>query len=506
MKFARIILLLSLVLSLALSNKTHKVKTKTGEIAEVQAWLESLFATETDADHCKKYVEKELTIWGIIVPGATGKGEYTIADLASLIDAPIPHIQEVARCASQNEYLINAAKAGKAALIEDYASFDANKKAEMIKSAKMAVCHSIMFNALTQFIQADYVRAQTLFKKIDAALKKLSIMEVKRMRFYHYTDSFDTIKLNTIMHGINDTLQDLIDKKLNYHDNRKCGVRMNIVGINIGEAMFYDAKADLKDNAYCGAVMVVTPAGENTIPELEVEPAKFSKDGKVPLQFQPFPDLWADVYSIWNLAFTARQMEDFPMYWAKLLTPAVGCYRKEKGSYIFNRALNLLLHIVHEIFIRNERKSKGPGFDVRLPKFIKSFGQSNKISAYQYYTKVQKEDPNKESKAERKRKLDLTKAVVDGISQSFWKGAVKFFSTMDSECTLTKQREEEAKQLVESSSTKEDGPVTAPAAQSKIRQLWNWVTGNKEATPTPSPTAPTTPAAAKKQKRKFKKF
>ena len=58
---------------------------------------------------------------------------------------------------------------------------------------------------------------------------------------------------------------------------------------------------------------------------------------------QPIPELWADLYSTWNLAFTAG-FPDFVYYMPKLLIPSVGAYQNDTGSYIYPRMFVLIIH------------------------------------------------------------------------------------------------------------------------------------------------------------------
>jgi len=204
-------------------------------------------------------------------------------------------------------------------------------------------------------------------------------------------------------------------KKVLDDDKSICGTRLNRISANIAEAMYYDAQGGFVDNAIAGAAMVVTPASHNRDdPKLEMEKPHYSDNGEY-LTFQPFPDKWADLYQVWNLAFTGQQEPDWPLYWAKLLTPSNSCYRQPKGRYVFHRAINLAMHIVHMVIAKNERKNESPGFDVRTIDFVKNFGKTNRVSSEAYIAMVQQNDDDAASKTSRKEKYDNTVKIVNDV-------------------------------------------------------------------------------------------
>jgi len=176
--------------------------------------------------------------------------------------------------------------------------------------------------------------------------------------------------------------------------------------------MYYDSKSGYIDNAIVGAILAVNPGATDTNSKIETQPPKFAPNGKY-LVFQPFPDLWADSYSVWNLAFVGGEYGDWPLYFSKLLTPCVSCYRDLKGSYIFQRAVNLALHIISSTISHNQRKSEDPEFDLRAPNWTKTFGASNRKNSEAYFAQIIKNDPAKA--VERQQNLDDAKKVVDAL-------------------------------------------------------------------------------------------
>jgi len=289
---------------------------------------------------------------------------------------------------------------------------------------------------MTQFVQVDYVRAKVLLDQILVNLNHYAKVGFRGWNWYKYFSSFDNIKTNTVFKMIQADLPRFISGEVKPEDPRVCGMRRNNIGINIFEAMYYDAQADCIDNSMAGAAMIVTLAAERDKPELENLSPRFHADPKLYLTYQPFPNEWADLYSVWNLAFTGREFKDWPMYWAKLLTTSVGCYREIPGMYIFRRGINLLYHIIHEVIYRNIEKQQEPTFDLRMPNFIKSFGTSNRQSAENYINKVQSHEPDLKDKEERARKLTELQEVVNDMKDSPLVFALKGFMSTAFECSI----------------------------------------------------------------------
>lgn len=291
---------------------------------------------------------------------------------------PSVHIDKVLGCANKNSYLLQAIKDGKSKFLNDYEKWDEENKATFSKVSKDAVCYSTFLTFMTGWIESDYERSSLFFDQINEFIAKYSIIDIKGFRYYKNMDTFGNIKINTVFIMMKGMMNEIKNKIVLKPDPKKCNIRLNRISFNIAEAMFFDSANGFKDNALTGSALVVTPAYETTDKDLETEPPKYSENGVYQV-FQPFPDQWADLYQVWNMAFTAQEMKEWPMYWAKLLTPAVGCYRDLKGSYLFQRAINLAMHIVHQLIIKNERKSNDPKYDLRTLSFVKSFGTSNKL-------------------------------------------------------------------------------------------------------------------------------
>lgn len=450
----KIICILSLALLLVLGNankanlKCSKTSKLDNNLKDVSKWLKSLFTAQ---DNCEAFITKELDDWGILLKEGESvdpnKVKIKLSDVKKDIDSPSAHIDKIVNCANQNPYLVQAVKDGRAAFLADYNSWDTAKKAKFSEVNKTAVCYSNFLSLMTIWIESDYPRSKIFFNQLNAFIAKFAKIDIKGLRWYNYMDSFGNIKTNTVFLMMNGMMDDMINRQSLAADKKKCGVRMNRISLNIAEAMYYDAKAGYMDNALTGSALVVTPAYEKVDVKLETEPSKFSEGGVYQV-FQPFPDQWADLYSVWNLSFTAGEMEDFPMYWAKLLTPGVGCYRAIKGSYLFNRAINLAMHIVHQLIAKNLRKNNSPGFDVRSKSFVTSFGKSNKASADAYIKKVQDNDTDAASKERRLRKLEETNNVVKSIPNGTFSILKSLYSIVSTECFEQEVPAEEKKGFI----------------------------------------------------------
>lgn len=441
----KVIAIICLIASLSLFSCKFMGATAAVEsnLQEIGNWVKGLF---TSNENCHEFIKHEIEIWGLLQkPGERddpNKVKIKFADIQSSIDSPHMHVDKIVNCANTNTYLLKAIINGKSSFFRDYNSWDSAKKRKFAESTKTAVCYSSFLTIMTQWIESDFPRSAKFFKQLDAFIAKFSKIDIKGVRWYNYTDSFGNIKINTVFLMMGGMLEDIVNRKVIEEDKKGCGVRMNRISVNIAEAMFFDARAGMVDNAKTGSALVVTPAHDRVDPNLETELPKFSSKGIYQV-FQPFPDLWADLYQVWNLAFTAQEYADFPMFWAKLLNPEVGCYRGLKGSYLFQRAINLAMHIVHQLIEKNERQNQDPGYDVRPMSFVASFGTTNKASADEYINKVQNSDRDVESKTRRARKLDETNRIVLSLTRGTLESLKALYSAIKTECSKKEISNEE---------------------------------------------------------------
>lgn len=415
MKLFTLLALLSFIFAISVYSRKIKVGENDPNLEQIGSWLKSLFASY---EKCLPFVVREMKSWKIYKMDTEKKSnlEISLDEIVDKIDSPSDHIDKIVSCASKNSYLVNAVENGKEKFMEDYNSWDDKNKETFKKVSKEAVCYSVFLTYMTTWLESDYERASNFFDFINTSIAEFAMIDIRGLRYYSNMDLFGNIKTNTVFLMMKSMMNDIKNKVVLTPDAKVCKIRLNRISINIAEAMYFDSSHGFKDNALAGSALLVTPAYEKIDTNLETEPPKYSSGGVYQV-FQPFPDEWADLYEVWNMAFTAQEMKEWPMYWAKLLTPAVGCYRDLKGSYLFQRAINLALHIVHQLITKNKRHSNDPDYDLRTMSFVKSFGTSNKASADLYMKKVQENDSDKTSVERRKRKLNETNEIVNSISE-----------------------------------------------------------------------------------------
>ena len=164
---------------------------------------------------------------------------------------------------------------------------------------------------------------------------------------------------------------------------------INSLAINIMEAVLEDERMENFDNAETGKVLakyVHTKTHDNRTGS---GPCQLSDN----LQYfncpQPLPELWADLYSTWNLAFTTG-FPDFVYYMPKLLIPSVGAYQNDTGSYIYPRifALYTFIHWKINWDYFNQYKEIQWAED----SLTKAWGAANKV---ELQTKVHDTMPNR---------------------------------------------------------------------------------------------------------------
>ena len=154
--------------------------------------------------------------------------------------------------------------------------------------------------------------------------------------------------------------------------------------LNIFEATAEDLSADRRNNAIAGAILGFHLPG--------VEPARFSDDGKAVLLFMPQAKAWADLYTIWNMAFVSH-FEYFPFVMVKLMIPQVNNIADLPEAYIYNRSLALYSHLHFSFFSQFDQLVSGQTpmnwYDEKLTKL---FGRISKRSARHYKQLVGDED------------------------------------------------------------------------------------------------------------------
>lgn len=150
--------------------------------------------------------------------------------------------------------------------------------------------------------------------------------------------------------------------------------------LNIFEAVAEDLSADRRDNARAGTILGFHLPG--------VKPARFSDDGKAILLTMPEPKAWADLYTIWNMAFVSH-FTYFPFVMVKLMIPQVNNITENPDAYIYNRSLALYSHLHFSFLGQFDQLMAGQTpmnwYDAEL---TKTFGEVAKRSAKKYKRKV----------------------------------------------------------------------------------------------------------------------
>ncbi|WP_096084642.1 hypothetical protein [Agaribacterium haliotis] len=150
--------------------------------------------------------------------------------------------------------------------------------------------------------------------------------------------------------------------------------------LNIFEATAEDLAADRRDNAKSGAILAFNLPG--------VLPSRFAEDGKGIKMTMPAPKAWADLYTIWNMAFVSH-FEYFPFVMVKLMIPQVNNYANEPELYMYNRSLALYSHLHFSFFSQFDQLVAGqPGMKWYDEDLTELFGQVSKLSAYDYKWEV----------------------------------------------------------------------------------------------------------------------
>ncbi|MCL1125051.1 hypothetical protein [Shewanella surugensis] len=152
--------------------------------------------------------------------------------------------------------------------------------------------------------------------------------------------TFESMKLASIEKPMNDYIQ--------FHHSGSVPqdyARLDLP-MNIFEAVAEDLSAHRFDNAKAGTVLAFHLPG--------VKPARFSQDEKGILLTMPHSKSWADLYSLWNMAFVSH-LGHFPFLMVKLLIPQVNNVKSNPELYLYNRTLALYTHLHFAFFGQFDR-------------------------------------------------------------------------------------------------------------------------------------------------------
>lgn len=221
--------------------------------------------------------------------------------------------------------------------------------------------------------------------------KMLLAFEDKRNKvdWESYFNLFERMKFPSVQLAINDLLS---IKRGEFDTTPKPGSGA-LLSINILEACYQDLKQGYYDNAECGYELLMEPSERSPIKGLgndlnrEFDPRTGLMSYK-----PPFPDVWANLYSSWNLCFV-RTYLDWPVVMGKLVNPATaGMYQRvESGLYLHPRIIGLYMTIHKAMFTRAERKSRIPeGLDWRSDSLSLLWGKINAEAARAFQGRVDK--------------------------------------------------------------------------------------------------------------------
>jgi hypothetical protein len=305
-------------------------------------------------------------------------------------------IEEMAKAMKKNPYLLNCiANLPEGALKNFQEKLSSDNGQKMIK---YLIPYAFALNSLT----AVFAKDVELFNEVDKLWSK-----EKPFNAGNHLSFFGWIKYTTL-----GTLS-RAKKPLQKHEIEKDANR-HYLNLNIFEAVTADKYLKNNDNAKAGIALmrhpvggksdVRTGAGPTTVGVTKKEKAgedSSAVSGKREYETYEIikgrPDLpkeWADLYTVWNLAFISNG-NDFPLLAMKLLIPSVNNYADDPQSYMHHRVIALYLHFQFNIF----RQMADQQFDYlrddwSSKEITEALGKANLNSSKEYETSVKKAKKN----------------------------------------------------------------------------------------------------------------
>ncbi|MBU2709562.1 hypothetical protein [Zooshikella harenae] len=272
-------------------------------------------------------------------------------------------IKETANSLEKNEYLITFLEKA-----ENYTFNDLINKSSHNRQQHLAdvIAYALVQQNLTTAMYDDW--------KIIEDCKTVWAKARTKTDFYSQMGLFSKVKLVSVEYPIS--------RIISFHKENYVPEYFTklLLPLNILEAVAVDTENGFLDNAIAGLVLTANNPGEL--------PSRFNDNHKSILISMPLPKKWADLYSVWNLAFVSRY-EHFPYTMVKLLIPKVNNYYAQPDEYIYNRALALYTHIHFTFLGSADRAITGETtFDWSDEAFTKLFGEVNRDSAYDYEKSV----------------------------------------------------------------------------------------------------------------------
>jgi hypothetical protein len=284
-------------------------------------------------------------------------------------------IDEAARCASANPYLVAFLERAKGQASERLIQKVDAEGAAVLPSV---VTYALLLERLTRAMRDDWrviaACRDVWLRARDAVLKAPDAAELKS----HWAP-FEYAKVVSI--------DLMIDRVLKAHESGTVNPSFTrlLLPVNIIEAMFEDVRIGQRDNAASAWPLVKDrPGSWDRKTDTGGIAARWSDDRKAILLSFALPRQWADLYATWNLAFVSHY-RDFPYLMAKLLIPQVNGYQDAPEEYIYNRVLALYCHLHFMGFGRVDflRQGREP-FDWHDEALTALWSTVNRESAQQY--------------------------------------------------------------------------------------------------------------------------
>lgn len=157
------------------------------------------------------------------------------------------------------------------------------------------------------------------------------------------------------------------------------------LNFNILEATIADLFLGNSDNAGAGMTLIQHPVGGKTDSRTKAGAATVGETRGYPvIELRPdLPKEWADLYTVWNLAFCSNA-STFPILAAKLLIPSVHDHDSNSEGYMYHRAIALYLHFQFQIFRKIDETEPSVVSEWNFPEITRTMGQANAVSAQAY--------------------------------------------------------------------------------------------------------------------------
>jgi len=292
-------------------------------------------------------------------------------------------VSDMARVTKQNPMLVAfAARWAALSAKEQSDSFPA-ASAQRDAEVRYAVAYAFVLHVVTKASMLQRAGADDLIleKMIQRFQKRRGELNKK---WEKWTSAFGSLKRVSVSAAVVNLLQ---YKKGGAEADKlwKKDIKLNgggLLAVNILEAMYQDALKGYANNADAGFELMAE-SSKLLRPEQSVCGVRSEqymklpcKDGVaaansakwqlppgtcqcyqagVPMFFSPFPEVWNNLYSAWNLAFVSGYNDNI-LFYAKLLNPVVGgTYHVPRpgdtgaGTYMWPRAVALYMHLQHTI-------------------------------------------------------------------------------------------------------------------------------------------------------------